>query len=97
MFNLIKTKFKQKKKRFTNGLTDSMLVIRHQDSDDIFYDNFLNNLACLVASLFALFLGIFKIGRKRVIFLSYLIIDICLLGSLVTKYSTKETESTVIR
>lgn len=69
-----------------------MLVIRHQDSDDIFYDNFLNVLTFLLSSGLAIFLAIFKLGRKHIIFFAYLFIDICFLGSLITKYANKDQD-----
>lgn len=76
---------------FTNGLTDSMEINSIKDtikrSDyfniDFYLEKTLLNISTLAASILAIFFAIFKFGRKLPIFSAYLVIEVCLLGSLI--------------
>ena len=69
-----------------------MVAINQENTYDIFIDKFILNSSCVFASLTAIALSFTKIGRKRIIFFSYFIVEICFLGSLITKYSNKQPE-----
>lgn len=78
---------------FTNGLTDSMIVIKPQNDMNVYFDSFILNLTCLVSSIAAILFSFVKIGRKGLIFFAYISLEICFLGSFITKYSYKQEET----
>ena len=84
-------------KRFTNGLTDSMEVLQIKDnvpdSFDFYLSKTISNLGCFFSSILAIILAIFKCGRRWLIFSAYLVIEVCLLGSLIaSEYKSKEND-----
>ena len=69
-----------------------MVVIKQDKLSDVYINSFLLNISCIFASAIAITLSFLKIGRKRMIFYSYFLVEICFLGSLITKYSNKQQE-----
>lgn len=89
----------------TNGLADSMEIkvikdtIRKSsseasDSNEFYLQKTISNLTCVLSSTLAIVLAIFKCGRRWLIFSAYLVIEVCLLGSLIAEYSSKDDEQT---
>ena len=87
--------------RFTNGLTDSMEAKSIRDSIkrvqigniDFYLEKTFLNLTCILSSLFAVILALLKMDRKLPIFSAYLVIEVCLLGSLIAEYNPKENQN----
>lgn len=85
---------------FTNGLTDAMEIetIRNTIKKvgsyqiDYYLEQFLLNITTLLSSILAIILGLFKFGRKLPIFSAYLVIEVCLLGSLIAEYNPKQID-----
>lgn len=85
---------------FTNGLTDSMEINSIKDTIkrserfniDFYLEKTLLNIATLAASILAIFFAIFKFGRKLPIFSAYLVIEVCLLGSLIAELNQNEVD-----
>lgn len=85
---------------FTNGLTDSMEIssikdtIKHSDNFnlDFYLEKCLFSLTILISSILAILVAIFKFGRKIQIFSAYLVIEVCLLGSLIAEYNPNEED-----
>lgn len=85
---------------FTSGLTDSMEINSIRDtmknSDnfriDFYMEKTLLNITTLAAGILAILFAIFKFGRKLPIFSAYLVIEVCLLGSLIAEYNPKDKE-----
>jgi len=76
----------------TNGLTESMEGIRPNLGLGYFADSSLASFTCFAASLLAIFLSFFKIGRRWMIFLAYIVIEICVLGSSIAENTRNEKE-----
>lgn len=90
---------------FTNGLTESMEIklikdtFKKSSSDDSMYfylQKTFSQLTCILSSTIAIVLAIFKCGRRWIIFSAYLVIEVCLLGSLIAEYSSKDDQQTKI-
>ncbi len=87
---------------FTNGLTDSMEIklikdtLRSTSSEandpmEFYLHKTISNLTCVLSGSLAIVLALFKCGRRWLIFLAYLVVEVCLLGSLIAEYgSAKE-------
>lgn len=91
---------------FTNGLTDSMEISSIKDTIkqfenkniDFYLEHTILNMNILISCILAIVLAIFKFGRKLPIFSAYLVIEVCLLGSLIAEYNAGEKgeEKTVV-
>jgi len=93
---------------FTNGLTDSMEIklikdiIKNTESPEsnsiapdsmpFYLNKTISNLTCVLSSTLAILLALLKCGRRWLIFSAYLVIEVCLLGSLIAEYNTKESD-----
>ena len=69
-----------------------MEVIRPDNSFDNVTQNFMSNLSCLLSASIAIILSLIKIPRRWMIFLAYLLIEVCFLGSLIAKYSYNQQD-----
>ena len=60
---------------------------------DFYLEKTFLNLTCILSSLFAIILALLKMDRKLPIFSAYLVIEVCLLGSLIAEYNPKENQN----
>ncbi len=86
---------------FTNGLTDSMEInaIKNALKDskeyklDFYHEKTMVTITVISASVLAIIFAVFKFGRKLLVFSAYLVIESCLLGSLIAMYNKQKDNS----
>ena len=80
---------------FTNGLTDSIEIddVKKASNFEYYIEHTLSHLTFVIASILAVCLSVFKIGRRWMIFLAYVMIEICLLGSLIANFTYPKSDT----
>ena len=88
---------------FSIGLSKSIdalmginIVQNSYNQFDIYIRDTLLNLVCLGSSCLAIGLSFLKVPRRWMIFIAYLFMEFCLLGSLISKYTLIQHQETKI-
>ncbi|CAF0989706.1 unnamed protein product [Brachionus calyciflorus] len=81
---------------FTNGVTDSIESVKKTDNLDIYSHNSLSILTLMIASISAVGCALLKFGRRWMIFLAYLVIEVCLLGFLIASLNENKDQETLV-